>query len=651
MALKQKLKYLLIIALVALPFLIGSCVQNKVAKQKSNLDISAFLAAASPDTIYPSAAQIDMLKKVMPEERFQPAPNISNRKYWNAIAKSTSGQEYLAKANSLLDRAPEVPISDSIYRRANKEGNRGIYKPRYYRTMDRLEHYVLGECLENKGRFLPQIETYVDSIIAMKSWVHPNHDDGNNGILEGRRVSIDLGARKFGSVLAIASSLLDDKLPEDLHAEIASEIQRRITDTYLTSTKHADENNTWIDGTSNWNSVCTSGTVLATITNSNDYDKRLATIGSAINSMSHYLTGFGDDGYCSEGLGYWGYGFSHYLYLAQIVLDYSDGHIDMFKFDNPEKLKNVGNFPENFVIQDGRCAPFADGVSKTSSSGSNFANMLSAYHYDAILPTEIRMEEAAEQLIAWNHPALFEVSSQATVPELPSHTYFEDFGMVISRGKQQNPFSIALKAGHNDENHNHSDVGTYTLVLGGDVMSGDIGAPSYTAGAFSPKNPARSSWGHPIPRLNETLQSNGKAFKGVFLDTDFTANTDKVVVDIKPAYEFPALEILERTMSNDKSGSGTITIEDYFVASEPITFETAIMTLNSYEVVDNQTVILTSKHQKVKAEIKSEGFKVTIKDEQVPVKHLREGGPAFRIGIKANKAVNTGKIIIVYTPL
>ncbi|WP_141675480.1 hypothetical protein [Formosa haliotis] len=636
--------------LLALP-LVVSC--NSETKQASvaPLNMETYLNAASPDTLYPSAAQIAMLKKVIPKDAFQPAPKITDRTYWNAIAASPSGQAYLEKAKSLLDKTPEVPISDSIYRIANRDGNRGIYKPRYYRTMDRLEHFILGECIENQGNFLPQIATFANAIMAMKSWVHPNHDDNNNGILEGRRVSIDLGARKFGSVLAIAEALLADKLPEQLRSDIANNIQRRITDTYLKSTQYSDENNTWIRSTSNWNSVCTSGTILATITNSQDYDKRLAAVGSALNSMTYYLSGFGDDGYCSEGLGYWGYGFGHYLYLAQLLYDYSEGRIDLFKFDNPEKLKNVGNFPENFVIQDQRCAPFADGVSRVSNKGSNFANVLSAHYYSAIQPSEIRMEEAAEQLITWNHPALFEVSKQAQEPELPNHTYFDDFGMVISRGKQQTPFSIAIKGGHNAENHNHSDVGTYTLVLGQDIMSGDIGAPSYRAGAFSPENPARSSWGHPVPKLNEILQSNGIARKGIFKQTDFQANKDKVLIDLKPAYDFPALQVLERSMTNDKSGTGTITIEDYFVATEAVSFETAIMTLNTYEISDNNTVILTSENQKVKVEIKSEDFKIRITDELVPVEHLREGGPAYRIGIKSEKPIKSGKISVVYTPL
>ncbi|QDO94285.1 hypothetical protein FNB79_10000 [Formosa sediminum] len=648
--LQFKINIKILFVLLALPLVVG-CARETKKDSVESLNIETYLKAASSDTLYPSDAQIAMLEKVIPKEAFQPAPKITDRTYWNAIAASSSGQAYLEKAKSLLEKAPEVPISDSIYRVANRDGNRGIYKPRYYRTMDRLEHFILGECIENQGDFLTQIETYANAIMSMKSWVHPNHDDNNNGILEGRRVSIDLGARKFGSVLAIADALLAEKLPEQLRTDIANNIQRRLTDTYLKSTKYSDENNTWITSTSNWNSVCTSGTILATITNSKDYDKRIAAIGSALNSMTYYLSGFGDDGYCSEGLGYWGYGFGHYLYLAQLLYDYSDGQIDLFKFDNPEKMRNVGNFPENFVIQDNRCAPFADGVSRVSSTGSNFANILSAHYYSAIKPTEIRLEEAAEQLMVWNHPSLFEINDKAQEPQLPNHTYFDDFGMVISRGKQHTPFSIAIKGGHNKENHNHSDVGTYTLVLGQDIMSGDIGAPSYRAGAFSPDNPARSSWGHPVPKFNDILQSNGIERKGIFKQTDFKEDTDEVVIDLKAAYDFPALDVLERHMTNNKSGSGTITIEDYFVAKEAVTFETAIMTLNDYKIIDNNTVILTSENQKVKAEIKGEGFKISIIDELVPVEHLREGGPAYRIGIQADRVANTGKISVVYTPL
>lgn len=617
------------------------------------LDIGEYLKYVDGDKIYPSAKQMEMLKAVMPKQSFQPAPAISNREYWEEIANSTSGQAYLKEALTLLDKQPEVPISDEIYRRANLEGNRGIYKPRYYRTMERLEHFILGECIENKGRFLPQIKVYIQAIMDMKSWLHPNHDDKDNGVLEGKRVTIDLGARKFGMVLAMAKVLLGDKLSDGFREEIAGQLQWRIVNTYLKSCSILDENNKWIKSTSNWNSVCTSGTIFTTITTSGDSEERLAAVGSALNSMKYYLSGFGDDGYCSEGLGYWGYGFGHYLYLAQILYDYTGGKINLFAADNPEKLKNVGNFPEKFEIQNERCAPFSDGVSTISKKGSNFANALSATYFGAQKPSEFRMEEAAEQLIAWAHPAAFTAGGNPIEEktELPDHSYFDDFGMVISRGKQENPFSIAMKAGHNAENHNHSDVGTYILVLGKDLISGDIGAPSYTAGAFSPDNKARSSWGHPVPRVNGKLQSNGFEFSGKVVKTEFSPNQDRVVMDIKLAYEVAGLQTLQRTLTNDKKGKGVITIEDSFTALDSITFGTAVMVSDTYEVLDDHTILITTENQKVRVEIHADSGAVKIEPERVPVKHLRSGKTAYRIGIDFIAPLSKGCIITIFKPV
>ncbi|MFB9052665.1 hypothetical protein ACFFVB_06185 [Formosa undariae] len=652
MSTNNKLKSSVAISIIIL-FVMSSVLLNCNSKQEpSNLDITEFLKHARTDTIYPSAKQMEMLKVIIPETTYKAAPSISDRTYWDAIATTKSAQEYLKDAEKLLGKQPEVPITDSIYRLANKDGNRKIYKPRYYRTMEHLEHYILAECLENKGRFIPQINTYMQAIMDMKSWLHPNHDDKDNGVLEGRRVSIDLGARKFGMVLALGESLLGDSLSETMRTDIQKQLQWRITDNYLKSCEIADENNRWIDGTSNWNSVCTSGALFVTITNSTSHEERIAAVGSAINSMKHYVSGFGEDGYCSEGLGYWGYGFNHYLYLAQMVSDYTSGKINLFEGENPQKLKNVGNFPEQFEIQNGTCAPFADGVSHISSTGSNFAEVLSAAHYGAIKPSEIRFEEAVEQIIAWDNPEMFTPNTtQNSTSELADHTYFDDFGMVISRGKQDVPFSIAIKAGHNAENHNHSDVGTYILVVDDELISGDIGAPSYMAGSFSPNNKARSSWGHPVPKINNTLQSNGKTFKGIITETNFSEQEDKVVMDIKPAYDLAVLNMLTRTMTNDKTGNGRISIEDHFEASEAVAFGSAIMTFANYEILDGNTVLLIGKRQKLKVEISSSVGQVVIHPEPVPVEHLREGKGAKRIGIDFETPVKSGILTLKYTPV
>ncbi len=645
---KTKLNFIQIVLLVCFSIFF-SCQAKDVTKFR----LDTYLGLADGESIYPTAGQIEMLKSVMPENLFQAAPPISDRVFWQKIAKSESGKKYLEEASSELDKQPEVPISDEIYRRANKEGNRGIYKPRYYRTMERLEKFMLAECIENQGRFLPQITVYLRAIMDMKSWMHPNHDDSENSNLEGKSVSIDLGARKFGSDLALAVSLLGDQLPEALKNEISLMIHKRITQSYLESCRGENDRNKWIRSTSNWNSVCTSGSVFSILASSADKTERVATVGCALNSMKYYLSGFGSDGYCSEGIGYWSYGFGHYLYLAQILCDYTGGKIDLFEADNATKLKNVGNFPENFQIQNDRFAPFADGNITASTEDGNFPYVMSALHYDARKPAVYKYEEAVEQLIDWTHPEQFaqENTQPASALSLPNSTYFDDFGMVISRGKQKVPFSIAIKAGHNAENHNHSDVGTYTLLLDSDFVAGDIGAPSYMAGAFSTENPARSSWGHPVPRLDKTLQSNGRQFCGTITKTEFSDSLDRVVMDIKAAYEFPGLESLLRTMENDKTGSGVITIQDVFSAGKAIQFGTAIMTFSAYEIIDSNTLILSSANQKVKVEISAQGASVKINPEPVPVEHLRNGKDAKRIGIDLSEPIQKGSVTMRFTPV
>lgn len=634
--------------LVFLGSVIG-CTNNPV--KSGNLDIKAYLSAVNGDQIYPTPKQLKLLKKVVPEKSFQLAPPISNREYWEGISGIKSAQTYFQSAVSELDKAPEIPISDEIYYRANREGNRGIYKPRYYRTMERLENFIVAECMENKGRFIPQIEVYCDSIMAMKSWLHPNHDRDND-VIEGRRVSIDLGARKFGVVLALADVLLEDKLSAQTQKEIAEHLQWRIMDTYLSSCKLADDkSNHWIRSTSNWNSVCTSGTILTTILASENYDERLAAIGSALNSMVFYLSGFGQDGYCSEGTGYWRYGFGHYLYLAQVLYDYTDGKINLFEFNNPEKLRNVANFPKNFQIHEGMYAPFSDGVTRVNESEDNFAYLMAAKYYETQKPSSFVSADAVENIMVWS--GLEEYLAESKVETiLPEHTYFDDFGIVISRGQQQVPFSIAIKAGHNAENHNHMDVGSYVLVLGDEYIAGDIGAPSYTAGAFSDDNPARSSWGHPVPRIENTLQSKGIDYMGEVTSTEFLKNSDRVVMDIKPAYEIQNLKSLIRTMVNNKTGDGTITIKDEFSANKPLSFGTAITTFSKYQIVDAKTIILTGveKNMKVKVVVECEGGEVKITPEPVLVKNLRSGKDAVRIGIDFTDKIQHGSITVNYLP-
>jgi hypothetical protein len=130
-----------------------------------------------------------------------------------------------------------------------------------------------------------------------------------------------------------------------------------------------------------------------------------------------------------------------------------------------------------------------------------------------------------------------------------------------------------------------------------------------------------------VPISDEIYRrANKEENRGKIVGADFTENLDRVVLDIRDAYEFQPLETLFRTLENDKSGSGTITITDEFTASKPIEFGTAIMTYGPYTVVDANTVLLERDGRKIKVEISAEGGSFVMKDEQVPVNFRLKSG-------------------------
>lgn len=71
--------------------------------------------------------------------------------------------------------------------------------------------------------------------------------------------------------------------------------------------------NWWLNGRENWNAVCTDNMLTAALSLLKDSIDRSLFVDAAIRSVDSYLESFEEDGYCSEGMGYWNYGFGHHL--------------------------------------------------------------------------------------------------------------------------------------------------------------------------------------------------------------------------------------------------------------------------------------------------------------------------------------------------
>ena len=67
--------------------------------------------------------------------------------------------------------------------------------------------------------------------------------------------------------------------------------------------------------------------------------------------MDYYLQGFGPDGACLEGLGYWNYGFGYFVYYADLLRKRTRGEMDWFR---AEKVGRIALFQQRAFGRQGR---------------------------------------------------------------------------------------------------------------------------------------------------------------------------------------------------------------------------------------------------------------------------------------------------------
>src|SRR5699024_2563227 len=88
---------------------------------------------------------------------------------------------------------------------------------------------------------------------------------------------------------------------------------------------------------------------------------------------------------------------------------------------------------------------------------------------------------------------------------------------LISRYHLENiSYGFATKGGHNDEPHNHNDIGHFILQRNGEVFLKDLGSGLYNDAYFGKERYSflcNGSQGHSVPIVNGQLQEAGRSKK------------------------------------------------------------------------------------------------------------------------------------------
>lgn len=522
-------------------------------------------------------------------------PVFSDRKAWDAFGEADQGLQ--DRARLLLDE-PMPELTDELYLLYTQKGVRLEFDEVYRKRMFRVATLALAECVEGKGNYLDPFQSALSSILAEKTWVM-SADDGNLDNFSGRAVRIDLGAAMRGASIATAVAWLQDFLPADFLARVDGELRRRLFEPYVKAILDPENQTTcrWLRGTSNWNAVCHAGIVITAMAALRSPEERAVILAGAEKYLPFYLTGFTPDGYCSEGLGYWNYGFGHYVLLAEWILRATSGAIDLYA---DPAIRGIASYPGRMQMAPGVYPAIADcqlyiqpaGWISAICKARLFAGGEGRFGQrpsDPVTPCPLLYQTAVTDFPLQDY---FGEPARSCGPQPKADTlrgWFEDAGVLVARPggtEDAGKISVLLKGGHNNEHHNHNDVGTFVVALNGRQPVIDRGSMPYTRETFSPKryeSENLNSFGHSVPVVAGVLQSVGAAAQAVIMKKWFSPEEDSLLMDLSSAYAVPSLKTLERNFCYSRTGAGRLVVEDRFEFSCPESFEGAVISVGEFE--------------------------------------------------------------------
>ncbi|MBN2450943.1 MAG: heparinase II/III family protein [Lentisphaeria bacterium] len=568
----------------------------------------------------PKAERLSELAAMLPAAPRGLGDPAARRERWDRLARLPAAATILRRAGDAMEtEPPELP--DDLYLDFSRTGNRDRYQRPYGQRSSRIATFVVAECLENRGRFLPALRRDILAMCGERSWTMPAHDSGLSNF-EGSHLTIDLGSSARSWLLATADWLLGEGLGDGVRERLRTECRRRVLDVYLAAVRGGEiRGNWWMRGNNNWNAVCTAGVVGTALALVESPLERAEFLAAMESSNPYFLSGFTEDGYCSEGMGYWSYGFGHYLMLGDMVRKATGGRLNIL--EPTPKLVRIASFPLHITIQPGVVPAFADcGVGARPDSD---ALALIHRHLPEAVAGPVRVDPLGSPIhtgFFGFEEDTFEIAEvQTEFPELPLRSWFADAGILVTRSAADaaTAFGAAFKGGHNGEHHNHNDVGSFVVALGGTAYVLDPGGEVYTRRTFSREryeSNVLNSYGHPVPLVAGKRQASGGQARAKVLESAFSDDVDRLALDLKACYPVPEIELLVREFEH-RRGAPEIAVRDRVRFTSPQAFGTALVTYERVHRREDGTVVIYDARQALCVTVETEGMEADFEVEEI----------------------------------
>ena len=492
-------------------------------------------------------------------------PSAADRGAWDGIPDI-----YRREIREMADEYGKIPYPARLasgFLAFSRTGDRQADERPYFTRRRKLCAAVLHACAFPEAADMDTVTDGIWLLCEESSWVISAHNvnpipgapsAAEYPLPDIRKPYIDLFCAQTGMILALTASLLGEQLDSVsplIRERIREEIRRRILRPFT------ETDDFWWMGVrrkdlNNWTPWILSNIMVCAVTDGMPKEELAAVLTRSCEMLDRWLDVLPEDGGCDEGAGYWNMAGGALLDCLTLLEKVTGGR--MVFWDN-QKIRNILLYPAKVAMGNGWFANFADCDARPFISGERMetaGRMLGDPDLTA-LGTRMR-GTVADQLNDVPHltralDLIFHGPAEGTAAgaEQARDTWLQDLQVrMIRKGR----WLLACKGGHNGENHNHNDVGSFILALDGEPVIVDAGNMIYTAKTFSAERytlwNTRAAY-HNLPMIGEQEEKEGKEHAA----RDVQRTDDGMQLDLAGAYDRAAgVTALKRCFALSEDG-------------------------------------------------------------------------------------------------
>ena len=549
-------------------------------------------AQVTPRNILEKKYTLENIKQLLiPKNEWKPYPKTAAE--WKADLPDSVISSIIKKAEADLNYKFES-ISATVSLDFVRTGDRQRHADISYGKRSALTELIIAESIEDKGRFTEVIMNGIWSVCEESYWGVPAHIRGT-GLPDVENPVVDLFTAETAAVMALADYFIGEKLDKInplLRKRIYYETNKRLFTPMMTPA--VTEKYGWLSKTkpvNNWDPWIMSNWIAASLLLEKNETRRAEMIHTAMIDLDLYLNGLGEDGGCDEGPSYWFAAGASVYDCLELLGKATNDKVNIYDVPLIRKMASYvykahidGYYFTNFCDADPTLRPdglmlYRFGKALQDEKMIQFGQWAFQHFPNTTLAGHQRIRKTENILTV---QAIEKGDSYQPVKE----AWISDVQVMAAR--TENGLYLASHGGHNDESHNHNDVGDFIIYADGQPMIIDAGRGNYTARTFSSQRYelwfTRSEY-HNLPIINNMGQKAGREFEAQKVACNLNDKEAALQMDIAKAYpkEAGIVSWNRNILLNRKKNQVELT-DDYLLQSKPNSLQQIFMTICDIDI-------------------------------------------------------------------